>query len=192
MSEHKNKQSYLKIQQNLYQWAMGYLARYESNRYKLEQKLKERLKHYNNDIDTDSYYELCNEVLEKLEEKKYLSDERYAQQRMRMLLLRGKSLTAIKYDLRQNGLQYDQIQDVLEYFTQKFEDIGDFSLNEFAAIQYTKKHALGAYRTKELTDKIYHKELLSLQRQGFSYNIAQYVLNLNQLEVEEYLYKIAI
>ncbi len=190
MSEHKNKSSYGKIYQNLYQWATGYLARYETNRYKLQAKLKEKLKKYEAHIDKDSYLLLCEEILQKLEEKNYLSDERYAKQRMRLLLLRGKSVSAIKYDLKKNGLDHVQIENTIEYFTQGFAQFHDISLNEFAAMRYIKKHALGAYRRKEFTDKIYQKEILSLQRQGFFYDIAQYVLNLDQLEVDDCLYKI--
>ncbi len=192
MSEHKNKQSYVKIQQNLYQWAMGYLARYETNEYKLLTKLKERFNRYKEDISEDSYLLLCEEILQKLKEKNYLSDERYAKQRMRMLLLRGKSLISIQYDLKKNGLNHDQIQNIIEYFSQIFEQSYEITLNEFAAMRHIKKHAFGAYRRRELTDKIYQKEILSLQRQGFSYDIAQYTLSLNQSEIEENLQNIDI
>ncbi len=188
MFEHKNKTSYVKSQQKLYQWAMGYLARYETTRYKLAKKLEEKFNQFEDMMDKEEYNALCTDVLQILEDKKYLSDARYAEQRARILLRRGKNIAAIKYDLKLAGIHNDTTQIMLEEISTYLDETCGLSINEYAAICYIKKHNFGAFRRKTLDEKMAKKEISSLLRQGFSYDLAKRTLDMHMQDIEETLF----
>ncbi|MFV0431560.1 MAG: regulatory protein RecX [Alphaproteobacteria bacterium] len=185
MMDENNKNSFSK---DLFKWlwnySLDYLARFEVSQKKLEYKLMERKDKYPYEVSLNAYKQALQAVTTKLMEQNLLSDYRYGQSRMRQLLIRGKSTYFIKQDLNKNGLNEDLIAQLTEEFNEQ-QSSKIFSLDELAALQYIKKRHFGCYRLKDSHPKQQQKELAALARQGFSYDLAQKMLQLEYDEAEE-------
>lgn len=192
MSEEKNKPENTEIEKEifhqLYQWALGYLARFEAPRKKLHQKMEEKYKKLSNLLNQESYDRLCADVLNKLEEKKYLSNQRYGRMRLISLIQRGKSLRLAEMDLKQNGLSSVEISQLIEELNKELEEQEALiTLDEYALICFLKRKKYGPFFIKEYTNEIKNKQMNAARRQGFSYGQLELYFSMEQEEIEEAL-----
>lgn len=144
--------------QRLKNRALFYLERYDANSQKLKKVLMNRLKKdlQKGDIVPPEANEWVNQVVQEMVRLNYINDERYVENAVRRLKESGKSRRFIMGKLLQNGLSAEQI-------TPYLEDMDEMK----SARLFVKKKHLGSD---------YQKDLARLARAGFSFDIAQKVL----------------
>lgn len=163
-------------QQRLYNITIHYLERYDSTSFKIKQMLKKRIQKealkgaiIPQDVDI-----LINQVIQKTIHLGYLDDTRYLTNKIRYLSQKGKSSQFIVQYLTFNGFKKN---DVLKHMNNYHDETGQTDL-ERAKI-WLKQHKKGPFRTKNHKE-FFQKDLQSLARNGFSYDIA-----INALKHEE-------
>jgi regulatory protein len=150
-----------------------YLQRFaasEANfRRVMERKIMKSI-HEHPDQDRAGCISLLDEVVSEFCRLGYLNDATYALGLMRSLRQKGWSATRIMNRMRQSGLSDDDIEAASEDPENKIDDLSQ-------AHNYARKKKLGIYRTPVNPD-FYKKDLAALARAGFSYNVAQQVLQI--------------
>ena len=111
--------------------------------------------------------EFVDDIIAKFIKSGILDDAEYARMKIESLSRRGASNKMIKQKLMAKGVDANIINKIFDQF---IDDTGKREID--AAIAYIKRRKLGAYRLKD-RDKFKEKDMASLGRQGFSYNIAK-------------------
>lgn len=151
--------------------ALYYLKRFESSVQNLRDVLKRRVDAYAFQIpefDKKEAYAWIEEILKDCESWHYLDDERYTKIKIRDYLNAGKPKRYIENKLRQKGIS---------------APIDAFLADEeydphLMAQKMMKKKKMGPYRS-EMRKEFYAKDLASLVRAGFDYDLASEVLTEN-------------
>ncbi len=164
--------------------ARFYLERYATTEVGLKQYLmrKVNLSAREHDTDPQESIEIIDGLIKKFVELNFLNDERYAEGRSGSLHRKGKSLRAIRQDLKIKGVPDNLIAKAIDL-------IQDESVNPDleAAISYARRRRMGPYRLEEDREGRKDRDLAAMGRQGFSYAIAERVilaLNIEDLEHE--------
>ena len=118
---------------------------------------------------------MVEDLIEKFIEVGLLNDEAYAAGSVNSLRRQGKSKKMILGKLRMKGVAYDLIDQSLQEYDEK-NDLEPEETELEAAMTYARKKRIGPFRIGE-NDKP-EKELASMARAGFSYDIARRVLEL--------------
>ena len=163
--------------QRLKNIALYYLKRFESSVENLRQVLKRRTNDYaynNPDFDKNEAYAWIEEILSDFERLNYINDNRYAELKIKSYLNAGKPARYIKIKLQQKGIKENLIEEILS--EQSFNPLD-------MAIKFAKKKKIGPYRINEdLRKTNRQKDMATLIRAGFDYDIASEVINLNIYE----------
>jgi len=150
-----------------------YLERYESSVQKLRDVLRRRIDKYafaNPEIDKQSLYALADEVIAEFETLGYVSDSRFAALKVRDYLSAGKSARYIKTKLKLQGIDEAAVDSLIQQ--------SDYDPFEAAKLFAKKKH-IGPYRTSsDLKQQNFKKDMATLLRAGFDYNIVCDVLKI--------------
>ena len=168
--------------QMLKKLAFSYLSRYSCSSEKLKSHLIKKLKKifYNDLLEDksfiDSYINQIDDVIIYLENLGYLNDEIYAKSQFNSLLHKGKSLVQISYKFQEKGLNPKNIKNIIETTHQNID------VELFSACKFIKKKSLGAYRKKDEFDT--NKEIASMYRNGFNYDIIKKVLTMSIDDIE--------
>lgn len=177
MVETGAKKTTLKVkkisERHLYNVAVYYLERYASSTEQLRQVLKRRVMkatRLREDTDPDAY-EWIENVIQKLTEQGFLNDAHFTESRVRSLSERGKSTRAITTALQQKRVASHLIKNEI----QKLKEDNP-NLDADAAKRFVKRKKLGSFRPKDQRQENYKKDLATLARNGFSYDIAVQVL----------------
>lgn len=149
-------------------WALAYLNRFDCTAKKLEQHLKGRVRKLGGDEQATSW---IAETIERYLLSGVLDDARFAKNLASQLTSRGKSARAISQKLAMRGVPSDVAGELM---TARKEDDPGAELE--AARAYVRKRRLGPFRSDEKRDAMRHKDLASLARQGFSFDIAKKAL----------------
>ncbi len=163
--------------QRLKNIALYYLKRFESSVENLRQVLKRRTNDYayqNPEFNKNEAYTWIEEILSDFQKLKYLDDNRYADIKIRSYLNAGKPARYIKIKLQQKGISEYLIDDILS----------EQSFNPFEmALKLAKKKKIGPYRKdEELRKANRQKDLATIVRAGFDYDVACEVINANIYE----------
>jgi len=156
--------------------AMYYLERFSSSSENLRQVMKRKIykscKFYGDDNISEKE-EWLSDLINKFQRIGYLNDESYALSKIRGYRYSGDSKKKIISKLASKGVSADIINNSLTAVDEEmFEEDGEIE----SARKYIRKRRFGKYRTKEVDDKTLSKELASLARAGFNYDIAKSVL----------------
>ena len=154
--------------------ALGYLARYSVSIGGLRHFLMRR-------VETSG--QICGTSLEKEEEwiealiaefekLGYLNDHRYAENRVRSLLAKGKSIREVTTWLRGKNVSRNHIDAALEVVK---EEIGDLEL--YAALKLARRRKIGPYNSRNIEKKQRDKALAIFARAGFSYAVARRIID---------------
>jgi len=163
--------------------ALFYLERYATSssnfRNIMMRKIKRSCEHHQTNI--DDFVPLLDKLIERYKNAGLLNDEVFARGKVESLRRKGLGERAIIAKLQEKGLKALDIKKALEEID---EDKEDAELE--AACTFVKKKKLGRYRTNEPKDaqKQQQRELASMARAGFSYDIAKKVLNFNDEEYD--------
>ena len=122
--------------------------------------------------DWDEILEIIDSELERLTKAGILNDRLYAQSKARVLARRGKSVRMIKASLSDFKIDDENIDDAVQGLgaTETEADLA-------AAINYVRRRKFGPYRDKDTRLSRREKDLAALARVGYSYDIAQKVID---------------
>ena len=151
-----------------------YLERFEASVKSFKDVLRRRVDKYafqNPDFEKKEAYLWIDEIAEEFERLGYLSDERFAEMKVKDYLLAGKSARYIKTKLKLKGIDESAVDVVIE--TQ------DYDAKE-AALKLAKKKHIGPYRTnQEARKENLKKDMAALLRAGFDYDVVSDILGTN-------------
>lgn len=156
----------------LYNITLYYLQKFEASEMKVRAMLqkrvqKEALKEVEIPQETPQWIE---NIIKKVVALGYVDDERFAKNQVRNMAQAGKSRTFIINKLAQNGIDSESAKEYMADYDETEET------NETErAKKWLKKHAKGAFRTKD-AKLFYQKDLAALARAGFSYAVAKEAL----------------
>lgn len=102
-----------------------------------------------------------------------LDDKNYAEAKVRSGVRTGKSQRIIAQKLREKGVEAETAKKALE-------DADD----RLAAISFARKRGFGPYRRQAPDDKRLAKELSAFARNGFSFELARAVLEMDANEAD--------
>lgn len=162
----------------LEQMALAYVNRFECTASKLKQHLAGRVRKLGGD---DSAAAWIAELVERYCGSGVLDDARFAKNLASQLTRRGKSSRAISQKLAMRGVPSEVASELM---TARKQDEPGAELE--AARAYVRKRRLGPFRSTETRDEHRHKDLASLARQGFSFDIAKRALGPGASSDEEF------
>lgn len=156
--------------QRLKNIGLYYLERYETSRENLRQVLQRRVAAYareNPDWQSAEALEWIENILDEFERLHYLDDARFAALRANSYVAAGKPARYIQNKLRQKGVAETEISEVL----------AQLEYDETAmAMRLAERKKIGPYRLPEQRREYRQKDMGTLLRAGFSYDVVQEVL----------------
>ena len=157
-------------QQRLYNITLYYLSRYDSCSAKVRDMLKRRiLKDAQSGAEVPyETNEWIEDIIKRVQELGYIDDRRYVQNQVRSMSNAGKSARFMTMKLMQNGIDDELIDEVLH--AAESDDLSRAKL-------LVKRKKLGYLRSDEMRVTYYKKDLATLGRAGFSYEISRQALN---------------
>ena len=162
----------------LYNIALFYLSKYEASRKQVGDMLRRRvlkaqLRGEEIPIDVD---EMIEETLNQLINQHFLSDIRFAENKVHHWAEQGKSNQYIRQKLKLAGIAPECIQNLLE---------NDENSELDKARQYVRRKKLGFMRPEETRREMHQKDLARLARQGFSLDVALKALDFGEGDMDE-------
>lgn len=169
--------------------ALHYLGRFSSSEKNLRDVLVRKIRRRNEGFasPTDEQMAWVDEVVKKCVRYSYVDDQSYAKQRAELLLRRGKPLRLIAQDLRHKGIGQEDAETALSALSENAEIDAD----KMAAVAYIKRRRFGPFRRPiddpERVREKTEKELASMARAGFGYELSRDLLKLNADELMDLL-----
>lgn len=157
-------------EKRLYNITLFYLSKYEASSEKVRQMLNRRLMKMRlkgEDI-PDSVTDWIEQVIQKMVSAGYINDQRYAENQMRILSAQGKSNRFIVGKLQQAGIVSETVADLLNQSEESESE---------RARHFAKKKKIGPFRPAAQRLEYRQKDMATLARAGFSYDIVCEVLN---------------
>lgn len=152
--------------------ALYYLERFESSEDSLRQVLHRRIEKYsfaNKEYDPEQAYLWVEEIIDECLKQNFVDDRRFAEFKINSYLRAGKSRRYIEQKLKQKGIDEKIIADIFEQ--------SSYSEQE-TALNFARKKKIGCFRKdKEARAANRQKDLASLIRAGFDYDIAKDLLD---------------
>ena len=155
----------------LKKYAIKYLSKYDSTKKNLERVLRNKIRRINNASKDKKFilFKLIFKIIEELESKQILNDERYTDTKILFLSSQGKSKFFIRNYLLQKGIDKNIINSTLKNFELNNPD---WELN--SAKIFVRKKILSSNNEKNT-----EKKLAKMARAGFDYNISKKMLGLD-------------
>lgn len=169
--------------------ALHYLGRFSSSEKNLRDVLIRKIRRRNESFapPTDEQTAWIDDVVKKCVRYSYVDDQAYAKQRAELLLRRGKPLRLIAQDLRHKGVGAEDTEAALSALSGNAEVDAD----KRAAAAYIKRRRFGPFRRpiddpERLREKT-EKEMASMARAGFGYDLSRDLLKLETEELMDLL-----
>lgn len=131
------------------------------------------------DTDRDEGAAAIDQIVQKFLELGYLNDFSYAEMRAGSLFRRGSSLRAIRYQLAMKGVPEAAIDAALAAIAEE-----SVNPDRQAAVAYASRRRIGPWR-RDNRDTFRDRDLAALARQGFSYDVARWVIEAETPEMCE-------
>jgi regulatory protein len=154
--------------QKVEQMALAYVNRFDCTANKLKQHLASRVRKLGGDENAAAW---IAELVERYCGSGVIDDARFAKNLASQLTRRGKSSRAISQKLALRGVPSEV---ATELMTARRQDEPGAELE--AALAYVRKRRLGPYRPAEKRAEFRQKDLASLARQGFGFDLAKQAL----------------
>ena len=159
--------------------AIYYLKRYASSAANLKSVLMRRVlksaRYHGTDVEEGRGW--IDDVVTKLQNAGYLDDRQYAETRIHSLYARGLSLRAIRMKLSEKGVPADIVTEALRVLSEESENP-----ELKAAITTARRRKLGPYRIRGDRQENRDRDLASLARGGFGFDIAVKVVDAATVE----------
>lgn len=179
-TQKKRKRNPRKISQTYLENAgLYYLERYSSSsanfRKVMMRKIKRSCEFHKTNV--EDFTPLLDKLIVRYQEVGLLNDHLYARGKVESLRRKGLGERAIVARLKEKGLNYDEVKRALNAI-----DYDKENAELEAAYAYVKRKKLGRYRTREIDDmeKLQRRELASLARAGYSFDIAKKALDFHE------------
>ena len=108
-----------------------------------------------------------------------LNDAQLAQGLARSMTRKGRSTRQIRADLRRKGFLTPDIDRALAIVGQWVHDAGSVSADFIAALRYARKRRFGPFTRGALDFVLRRKQMASLARKGFSFEIVRTVMEMS-------------
>ncbi len=157
--------------QRLKNIGLYYLKRFESSVENLRNVLRRRVDAYareNPEWKKDEAYQWVEDVLAEFERLHYLDDARFTEIKVRSYLNAGKPARYIQNKLREKGIKAADIEEILQ--EQEYNPLE-------MALRLAKRKKIGPYRAEEQRREFRQKDMGTLVRAGFDYDIVCEVLD---------------
>ena len=122
-------------------------------------------------------------LIVEFEKLGYLNDHRYAENRVRSLLAKGKSLREVTTWLRGKNVSRNDIDAALEIVK---DEICDLEL--YAGLQLARRRKIGPYNSRNVEKKQRDKALAIFARAGFSYAVARRIVDSETIKELELIF----
>ncbi|WP_339860871.1 regulatory protein RecX [Paremcibacter congregatus] len=156
----------------------------------LDRKVRRRLMLSGEEENSDSLYDEAQtwieEIVTRAVEQNLVNDRSFAAAKSASLNRNGNSRRTISHKLQAKGVAPTVVDEVLHDLA---EEMDDLDLDYVAAVKYLRKRRFGAFSLRHDGGDIIEKELASLCRAGFSYQMALKVLKMPRDELEEVMYQ---
>lgn len=162
--------------QRLKNIALYYLKRYETSVDNLRKVLQRRVNDYvyqNKEFDKYEAFAWIEEIITDFQNYGYVNDERFTEIRIRDYISAGKSVRYIRGKLREKGIDEELVGSVLD--NQEYDE-------QEAALKFARKKRIGPYRTEEARAEYRQKDMGTLIRAGFNYDIVIQVMEFDGVE----------
>lgn len=151
--------------------ALYYLERFESSEENLRVVLHRRIDKYAffaKDYNPSQAYQWAEEIIAECLAQNFVNDERFAALKIESYLSAGKSRRYIEQKLKQKGIDEKLVAPFFE----------NSSYSEFeTALNFARKKNIGRFRPDDETRLANRqKDLATLVRAGFDYDIAKQIL----------------
>lgn len=154
--------------------ALHYLERYASSAQNLKRVLERRMfkaSCFHEDMDTDEAKGWIDDLITRYQEAGLLNDLTYAETRARSLMARGTASRVIRMKLMEKGVDADTIDQALALLIDEHPEP-----ELAAAIKLARRRRLGPYADPAKREEHKDKHLAAMARSGFSYDMAQRVI----------------
>lgn len=161
-----------------YNYSLFYLEKWDNSEEGLRNALKKklfRLAKEDPEIIYDNCLNFIEEAISKIKTQGLINDKYYAQRLFEREKNKGSSNRKIETKLFQKGISPEIAKQILKENDQTSDELS-------RAVIFAKKNKLGIYNRKE-TDK--QKQLAKMGRNGFSFEIANRVINMSQADFED-------
>lgn len=167
--------------------AAHYLGRFAASSAHLRGLMMQKVRrsHAHHGTDLTEGERMVDALIEKFQRLGFLDDTRYAEMRARGLFAKGTPLRGIRYKLQASGVAEDDIETGLRALADEAE-AGDLDLA--AALRLARRRRLGPYRGDDAEVRAARRErdLATLARAGFSYDVALRVIDAADIADLEY------
>lgn len=164
---------------------LAYLGRFSASSAHFKKVMTKKINRSMEDH-PDQDYRQCldwlDETVKRFEEWGYLNDSQYAKGLARSLRFKGQSQFLAIQKMTQKGLDKNlSTKHLLEIDTETLDNFDDIKDADYiSALRLCKKRRIGPFRIKPIEESHFsQKELASLARGGFSFDIAQQALETN-------------
>jgi len=184
-SQKDSKPPRIMTSQRLANIALHHLDRYASSAENLRHVLERRVYKsslFHEGLDVDEAKGWIDSLIIRYVESGLLNDLAYGETRARSLLSRGASTRLIRMKLMEKGLSTDTIDAALKALKL---DTPDPEL--YAAIKFSRRRKLGPFCNPSLRVEHHDKHLAALARAGFSYDMAQRIIDCEDSDTLEEL-----
>lgn len=162
--------------------ALRYLNRFPATSHKMGQHLFKKaapqLEHF--DISEEKLSADIEKVVADLIKAGFINDTEFAASKARLMARQGRSVAQIGLKLQEMAFS-DADQ------SQALDELGEDknTLDLRAAARFVKRRRFGPYKPEETRQERRDKELASLARQGFSFDVATRVIDAPEIEIIE-------
>ena len=169
---------------------LGYLKKFTASSGHFQKVMTRKIDRsckWHVDQDKEECLKLLNEVTSYFQELGYLNDEAYSKALINSLARKGLSTRMMEQKLREKSISQELIRTRIETYKSEVDaQNSGLSVDQLNALQFIKRKKIGAYRS-EKKEENKNRELSALARAGFSYNVANFALEIEQTEAENYL-----
>ena len=154
--------------------ALHYLERYASSCENLRRVLERRVfkaSLYHEDLDVDAAKGWIDDLIKRYQSAGLLNDLSYAEIRARSLMARGTASRVIRMKLMEKGVDGDTIDQALKSLVDEHPEP-----ELAAAIKLARRRRLGPYSDPSKREDHKDKHLAAMARAGFSYDMAQRII----------------
>lgn len=162
--------------------ALRYLNRFPATSHKMAQhlfnKAAPQLEHFS--ITEEKLNEDITKVVGDMIKAGFINDKEFAASKARIMARQGRSVAQIGLKLQDMAFSDSDRAEALDA-------LGDDrqALDRRAAARFVKRRRFGPYKAEETRGERRNKELASLARQGFSFDVATLVIDAESVDVIE-------
>ncbi|MZR30437.1 regulatory protein RecX [Sneathiella litorea] len=162
--------------------ALRYLNRFPATSHKMARHLIDKatpqLEHF--DLSEEKLKEDVTKVVEDMIKAGFINNTEFAASKARVMARQGRSIAQI-------GLKLQEMEFSESDQARALDELGEdrHALDRMAAARFVKRRRFGPYKPEETRSERRNKELASLARQGFSFDVATLVIDAKSADVIE-------